>query len=361
MTNSKKTSTINGKRRKTPINRLKSRTITPLNIAQQQILELFAQEQRDLYLALIEKKLPFSHSWIQTNLKKLVIGGFLQETGGVPHFYTLTAKSRAFLDQGVGLPDIRTHGIEFTIPIIQKPIDWDCDYSNKFIKISDEIRMKNWKEEITARWKGNFIRISDSSISIFLGEFWNPNVELNLIQAHYRALEFCRDMEQIHPRLRLGQIRKGSVFKLSAQEHAIQLPKNSRIEPMQGKTFVIDWSKGYPELEFKDNKKSADHMARFSHYVDSIARGEITIEDVQAIREVKRTNDVRRIVQQGIRYAKILWLQRDHKPPYTSTTQVPGYPTAEQRKKWDAALPKILRRDGPDVYATQNQTKKTGD
>ncbi len=302
-------------------------TFTPINRTQQRILELFAQEQRDLHLALIEKKIPLSHGCLHASLKKLVALEFLQESGGSPNFYSLLSKSQSLLIQGVGKPDIRTHGIELTIPIIQKPLGWNSDYSNKFIKISDEIHMKNWKEEVRARWRGNFMRISDSSISIFFNEFWDPRVEINMLKVMFKGLEFCKDMERIHPGLKLGQIRKGSVIRLSAQEHAIKLPKNAKIEPIQGRTFVIDWSKLYPELEFKDNRKSGDQMQNFSEFIDALADGEISIDDVKYIKEVKGTilelskrEKCRKIYAQAKIHAKFLWLQ-NHGP---GASEVPG-------------------------------------
>ena len=304
-------------------NRRKTPTLTGVNGVQQKIMELFAQERRDLYLALIEKKLPLSHSWLQENLKKLVAKGLLQESGGSPRFYSLTEKGIA-LNQGVGRPDIRTHGIEFTIPIIQKPQGWNSDYSNKFIKISDEIRMKNWKEEIRARWRGNFMRISDSSISVFFKEFWDPKVEINLLKAIFRALEFCKDMEEIHQGLKLGQIRKGSVIKLSAQEHAMELPKNSKVEPMQGKTFVIDWSKGVPELEFKDNQKSADHMERFADFIDAIADGEITANDIRSIKVHRKQESNGRTIKRGVLLARIKWM-KNHGDMETFDKSIPFF------------------------------------
>jgi len=303
--NQKQSEKIVGNRRKTP-------TLTGMNESQQKILELFAQERRDLYLALIEKKIPLSHSWLQSNLKKLVSQEFLQEYGGHPRFYSLTEKGRSLIDQRVGRPDIRTHGIILTIPIIQKPIGWNSDHP-KFIKISDEIRMKNWKEEIRARWHGNFMMISDSSISLHLREFWSENPEMNLLQSLFKGLEFCKDMEGIHPGLKLGQIRKGSVITLSAQEHAMQLPPNPNIEPVQGKTFIIDWSKGWPELEFRDNGKSADHMERFADFIDAIAEGKITVKDIQSVRKISKSEGCKRTVAQGVTFAKFLWMRNHRK------------------------------------------------
>lgn len=325
---------------------------------QKKIIALLISEGEDLCLLHFQRKLKGSKSWIHKNLLNLVADGRLQTYGSNPKFYSITQAGKS-IGQGVGISK-RSHGIQLTIPIIQKPIDWACGRP-EFIKISNEIHMRGWKEEIRARWRGNFMMITPSSITIHLTEFWDNDVRINLLNALHKGKQFCRDMEEINPGLKLGKINKGSLIFLSAQEHAIGLPKNPNIKSFKGKTFLIDWSKGYPELEFKDNKNSADQMDRFSTFIDSIADGEITLEDIQAIRELKRANKTKQIVQQAIRYAKILWMQRDHKPPYTSTTQVPGYPTAEQRKKWDAFLPKILRRTGPDVYNLQNQTKKTGD
>lgn len=281
-----------------------------INNLQERILKLIIKEKDNLYLAKIYRKLGSKKGWTHKNLTQLVDKKYLQKTGGSPKFYSITKKGTSYV-QGFSIPQSRMHGIQLTIPILRKPIGWITEHS-KFEKMSDTLRMKGWKTEIRGRWEGDFMMVTPKSITIHLSEFWNKDPRINALNALHRCKEFCIDMESINPGLKLGKAELGSVILISAQEHALGLPNNPNIESYTGRTFVIDYSNGYPEVEFKNNKSSTDHMAVVSELIDSIAEGDLTLDDIRYNKEDRKIRHKDQVMKRAFRLAKVKWKFSDH-------------------------------------------------
>lgn len=267
-----------------------------LNEIQKRILRRLTQDDRDLNLQQIERKIKMSHSWTQENLKLLEKRGLLTSAGKNPRFYSLTEQGKNIairLDHSVGDPDIRSHAIQLTFPIIQKPGAWS--YDSRFIKVSDEIRMRNWTTEIRARWHGNYCLISDSSISLFITSLHNPDIKVNVMKALFLALHFARYMEISHEGLKLGVPNKGSVIFMPAQEHALPLPQMD-LDSFESDSFAADFSKGYPEVDFK-GRSSVDSTERFKTFMEAVVDNRISAESFE-----KLTSSVDRLLKREITY-----------------------------------------------------------
>ena len=228
----------------------------------------------------IARSLTLAESSINHDLEKLSRLGLLELKGKKPKFAVITDLGKRFVNSypgiSLGRPVVRLHRVQLTAQVIKKPDTWNLP-TPTFYGVSDALHMKGWKRQTRGFHGQDIFLISDSSLTLILrGGIIADDSILAVNEAAEIFIEFAKDLEETNPGFKLGKPYEGFVLKVSSQHYAFPLPNGDRfIKPSRFEKFVIDWSKGYPEIEFIDKKTAIDDSKRYSDFVNRLLDGRI--------------------------------------------------------------------------------------
>ncbi len=254
-----------------------------LSHKQLSIIQLLLERgDESLYQRLIARELKILETTAKYNIERLEKLGLIKIYGKNLKFIELTKKGRRIaskiLDVSFKNLKFRCHDYLLTANIIRKPKNW-CFPKPQFKAVSDEVRMTHWRQQKEGRWDENFFLISNSSISLRIkDDIITPDPVAGAYQGLDIFIKFAKDLELANPELKIGKPYIGSVVIISTQEYAMRLPNRREFnKPIKTKIFHIDWSKGYPEIDFTGSD-ALDNSIRFQYFLDLLLADKINPE-----------------------------------------------------------------------------------
>ena len=235
----------------------------------------------------LARKLGTTKQNISRIIKRLIRDTLIEEIPKLfPKQYKLTPKGinhcKQILELSHDNQHLRSHNIILVAEILRQPEKWEFK-TNVFHQVSDVATMTNWKQQFQGYYLNNYFLISPSSISLRIKEIYAASAEESIFQALDIFKEFLNILMESHKRLTI-KVRQGTV-RISSIEIAIEGDKLAEKVTNMGekiitKRFVIDSSKGVPEIEFVDKDLCQDDVRAYEDFVHKVINKEIKPEEL---------------------------------------------------------------------------------
>lgn len=269
--------------------------MTKLNKTKREVLLLLYPRYQTLTQTEIIKKLGKSRFGTYKVLKSLSDNKFIlvKRLSNINN-YCLTNKGIKVCKQVLGqsdephVPLVRAHGLLFKIPIVRKPSGNKWNFPrNYFSDLDTEVKMTHWENQVTGRFHGYWFQVTPSSINLRLKDIYGTFPTECIMESLEIVSTFLRVMSEVNEGLVLGKTT-GGYIEMSSQEFAIENDQFATIATkLSGGNpqiirpkFLIDFSKGAPEIDFTDNLTAGDDSEKYADFVMDVINERILPKDL---------------------------------------------------------------------------------
>jgi hypothetical protein len=248
-----------------------------LTAREKDVLELI---RLDMNLAQIAKHLKVSKPRVSIIVRGLEEKEMVRlKTWSARKFYELTGGAELLLGVAVegvnslSKPLYRFHNLEVVLPIVRSPEGFEGTLLNKGFEVAARRNYRRFQRRFN-----HGLVFFGKSVLYYPNEVWAGSPEECLNKLVKQAQEVRIELEDAFEGLRVGYPLEKEAFKLVNQHMALvggaadSLPPHSLA---RGSRFLVDASKGVPEIEAHSPVYAQVDMKKLVSFFDDIAKSEI--------------------------------------------------------------------------------------